>query len=206
MDFNDIQSAWNNDKSDHVILPTHLQKLQSANMPLDKIRKNLKNELVYQIFSILFLGFIPMICNFSPFLRTAYYGLFMLFLVICGYFLIKLYWFYKRLNKVEANTKDNLYDTYFDIRLNMELYKSFTYSLVPFVLVFVGMIFLNNYTIDELTALVHEKSADFFLGLLIGVFVGMILCIATVTEWWVNNFYGKYAKEIRSVLDELKEE
>ncbi|RTY90866.1 hypothetical protein [Flavobacterium sp. GT3R68] len=206
MDFNDIQSAWNNDKSENVILPTYLQKLQSANMPLDKIRKNLKKELVYQIFSILFLGSIPVICHFSPLLQTAFYGLFVLFLVTCGYFLVKLYWFYKRLNKVETNTKDNLYDTYFDVRLNMELYKSFTYSLVPFVLVFVGMIFLNNYTVEQLTVLIHEKSADFFLGLLMGVFLGMMVCLGSVTEWWVNNLYGKYAKELRKVLDELKEE
>jgi hypothetical protein len=25
-------------------------------------------------------------------------------------------------------------------------------------------------------------------------------------EWWVQYFYGKYAKEIRKVIDELKEE
>jgi len=27
-----------------------------------------------------------------------------------------------------------------------------------------------------------------------------------MAEWWVHFFYGKYAKEIRKVLDELKEE
>ena len=44
MDFNDIQNAWNNEKAENVILPSNLEKIQSANTPLDKIRKNLKNE------------------------------------------------------------------------------------------------------------------------------------------------------------------
>jgi hypothetical protein len=205
MDFNDIQSAWNNDKSDNVMLPTNLEKVQSANMPLDKIRKNLKNEFIYQIISIVFLGFIPVIFKFSPLMQTGFYGLYVLFLMICIYFLVKFYFFYKRLNTVNMTTKDSLYETYYDIRLNMELYKSFCYSLVPFVIVFLGMIYVNNYNLEQFADLLDKKPGDFFVGFLLGVFVGATVSIAFVTEWWVNYFYGKYAKEIRKVLDELKE-
>ena len=35
MDFNDIQSAWKNEKTENVSLPTHLDKIKSANMPLE---------------------------------------------------------------------------------------------------------------------------------------------------------------------------
>ena len=42
MDFNDIQNAWNNDKSDNVVLPDNLEKIQTVNMPLERIRKNLQ--------------------------------------------------------------------------------------------------------------------------------------------------------------------
>ena len=206
MDFNDIQSAWNNDNSDQVKLPSHLEKLQSANMPLDKIRKNLKNEFIYQFVSIVSLGLIPVMCKFSTLMSATFYGLFALFLVICLYFLVKLYLFYKRLNTVETNTKDNLYETYYDIRLNMELYKSFTYSLVPFALIFVGMIHLSYHTVEIKDFILNQKSANFFLWIMLTSFVSVMVTVAFVTEWWVNHFYGKYAKEIRKVLDELKEE
>jgi hypothetical protein len=205
MDFNDIQSAWNNDKSDDVILPTNFEKLQSANMPLDKIRKNLKNEFIYQMISIVIMGLMPVIFKFSPLMQTGFYGLYVLFLVICTYFLGKLYFFYKRLNTVNMTTKDSLYETYYDIRLNMELYKSFCYALVPFVIIFLGMIYVNNYKLEQFTDLLNKNEGDFFIGFLLGVFVGATVSIAFLTEWWVNYFYGKYAKEIRKVLDELKE-
>jgi len=206
MDFNDIQSAWNNDKPENVVVPTKLEKLQSANMPLDKIRKNLKNEFVYQFLSILFLGLIPVLYKFSPLMTTSFYGLFVLFLVICAYFLMKLYWLYKRLNTADTTTKDNLYETYYEIRLNMELYKSFTYSLVPFALIFVTMIFLNDHTHDVMDFILHKKSANLIIGGLFAGFISMMITVAFFTEWWINHFYGKYAKEIRKVLDELKEE
>jgi predicted DNA-binding transcriptional regulator len=33
-----------------------------------------------------------------------------------------------------------------------------------------------------------------------------ILFLGLMAEWWVQYFYGKYAKEIKKVIDELKEE
>lgn len=205
MDFNDIQSAWNNDQNKEVKLPDNLEKLKSANTPLDKIRKNLKKEFIYQIISIVFLGFIPVLYKFTPLITTAFYGLFALFLVICGYFLAKLFLFYKRLNVANTNTKDNLYDTYFDIRLNMEMYKSFTYSVMPFALAFAAMIILKDNSQEITDVILNKKSGDFILGGLFGMFVGVMISIGFITEWWVNYFYGKYAKEIRKVIDELKE-
>lgn len=206
MDFNDIQSVWNNEETNKVIVPTQLEKLQSANMPLDKIRKNLKKEFLYQIISIVVLAFIPVLYKFTPLITTAFYGLYALFVVICAYFLAKLFFFYKRLNVANANTKDNLYDTYFDIRLNMELYKSFTYSIVPFALAFATMIILKDNSQELIDVILHKKSADFILAGLFGMFIGVMISVAFLTEWWVNYFYGKYAKEIRKVIDELKEE
>jgi hypothetical protein len=49
MDFNDIQSAWddNNEKS-----PTNLEKIQTANTPLDKIKKILKRTYFSNLNSI----------------------------------------------------------------------------------------------------------------------------------------------------------
>ena len=44
---------------------------------------------------------------------------------------------------------------------------------------------------------------------LIILFVLIAFCIlfmGIALEWWVKYFYGKYAKEIKKVLEELKEQ
>lgn len=201
MDFNDIQSAWNNDKSENVVLPTNLEKLQSANLPLDKIRKNLKKEFIYQILAIIFIGFVPFIYKFPANAVAPFYLLFSIFVAVGVYYLVKLYLFYKRLNKTTLNTKDSLYETYFDIRLNMELYKTFGFALTPFVILFlIGFLYFQlPKTSNLFTSNSHLVSL--FLGVIFTIlFMGISL------EWWVHHFYGKYAKELRKVLDELKEE
>ena len=109
MDFNDIQNAWNNENTENVVLPNNLEKIQAVNTPLDRIRKNLKNEFIYQIGSIVFVGVIPLIYNFPSKMTTLYYLLFSLFVAVCVYYLVKFYSFYKILNKVTLKNKDIFY-------------------------------------------------------------------------------------------------
>ena len=201
MDFNDIQSAWDNDSNENVVLPTNLEKIQTANTPLDKIKKNLKNELVFQSLTVLLSGFAPVIHGFPLKWITPFYFVYSMFAAVSIYYLIRLFLFYKRLSKTTLNTKDSLYETYFDVRLNMELYKTFTFALTPFMVMFLlgfalyakpdlKIAELNNTVL--ITTLIIISSAILFVGLM--------------TEWWVQHYYGKYAKEIKKVIDELKEE
>jgi len=201
MDFNDIQSAWDNDNNENVVLPTNLEKIQTANTPLDKIKKNLKNELVFQSLTVLLSGFGPVMHGFPVKWITPFYFVYSMFAAVSIYYLIRLFLFYKRLSKTTLNTKDSLYETYFDVRLNMELYKTFTFALTPFMVMFLlgfalyakpdlKIAELNNTVL--ITTLIIISSAILFVGLM--------------TEWWVQHYYGKYAKEIKKVIDELKEE
>lgn len=201
MDFNDIQSAWNNENTKNVVVPTQLEKVQQANTPLDKIRKNLKNEFIYQIVSIVVVGFAPYLNGFPEQAITPFYLLFSLFVAVSAYYLIKLFVFYKRLNKTALNTKDNLYETYFDIRLNMELYKTFGFALMPFMILFlVGVLYFK---LPNAATLFTDSTNS--IALFVSVLFSMLF-MGVALEWWVHYFYGKYVKEIRTVLDELKEE
>ena len=201
MDFNDIQSAWNSENTKNVVVPTQLEKVQKANTPLDKIKKNLKNELIYQIVAIVVIGLAPFLYGFPEQAITPFYLLFSLFVAVCAYYLTKLFVFYKRLNKTALNTKDNLYETYFDIRLNMELYKTFTFALTPFMILFlVGVLYFK---LPNGATLFTDSTNS--IALFVSVLFSMLF-MGVALEWWVHYYYGKYAKEIRTVLDELKEE
>ena len=204
MDFNDIQNAWNNEKTENVNLPNNLEKIQSANTPLDQIKKNLKKEFIYQIISIIFIGLTPLIYHFPQKGIILFYLLFSFFVAICIYYLAKLYFFYKRLGTITLKTKDSLYETYFDIRLNMELYKTFGFALTPFLILF--LIGLFYYEFSKIPGFLASELTNYQLAGLFSVVVFSMLFMGIALEWWVHKFYGKYAKEIRKVIDELKEE
>lgn len=204
MDFNEIQNAWNNEKSENVTLPTNLEKIQSANTPLDKIKENLKKEFIYQILSIVFIAFIPLVFHFPATMTKIYYVLFSIFLAVCVYYLVKLYLFYKRLNTITLRTKDSLYETYFDIRLNMELYKTFGFALTPFLILY--LIGLFYYQFSKIPGFEMDNFNNYHLAGLLSIVVFVMLFMGISLEKWVHHFYGKFAQEIKNVIDELKEE
>lgn len=204
MDFNEIQNAWNNEKLENVVLPNNLEKIQSANTPLDKIKKNLKKEFYYQLLSIVLIGLAPLICHFPSQTLAFYYLLFSLFVAVCAYYLIKLYFFYKRLNAITLKTKDSLYETYFDIRLNMELYKTFGFALTPFLILYLVGIFYLEFS--KIPGFMTHEFKNYHLFGFFAIVVFTMLFMGISLEWWVKKFYGKYAEEIRKVIDELKEE
>ena len=205
MDFNDIQNAWNNEKTENVVLPDNLEKIQSANTPLDKIKKNLKMEFFHQSISIVIVGFIPLIYDFPQQGIMLFYLLYSFFVAICVYYLAKLYFFYKRLGAITLKTKDSLYETYFDIRLNMELYKTWGFALTPFMIMgTIGLLY--NDLSKKIPGFLTSGVTNYQLGVLFGIVVFSMLFMGVALEWWVHKFYGKYAKEIRKVIDELKEE
>ncbi|WP_136667635.1 hypothetical protein [Flavobacterium sp. H122] len=203
MDFNDIQSAWNNEQNNEVKIPQNLDKIKAANTPLDKIKKNLRNEFIYQILSMILIGLAPLMKSFPVNAVVPFYLFYSIFTAVSIYYLVKLFLFYRRLTKTNLNTKDSLYETYFDIRLNMELYKTFGFAITSFLVLFlVGVVlFENGNSVNFFTGKLKNAAllALFFNIVFVFLFMGLAL------EWWVHKFYGKYAKEIRKVIDELKE-
>ncbi|MEP6803601.1 MAG: hypothetical protein ABI892_03685 [Flavobacterium sp.] len=204
MDFNDIQNAWNNEKTDNVVVPNNLEKIQSANMPLDKIRKNLRKELLGQIFVLFLIGLLPLNSEFPSRLISPYYFIYGIIVAVSIYYLAQLFLFYKRLDKASLTTKDSLYETYYDIRLNMQLYKTFTFVLAPFLMIYLaGYLFYKN---PDAAAILNGNFDSAKLVFNVAVLVITILLIGVLTEFWVSFYYGKYAKEIKKVIEELKEE
>jgi hypothetical protein len=205
MDFKDIQSAWNNDKSDNVVLPKNLEKLQSVNMPLSQIKKYLKRESYLQIL-IIVCGFVPVFVRFNPIYLFIFYLVYSISVIVSGYFLLKIFYFYKIVNNKRISTKDNLYETYYEIKLFMEVYKIISTVSIPFGFIYLIIIPLGSKT-DKVIKIVESlKNPEFlYVGLII-VFVLWVISCWLLIKAHAEMFYGKYAKEVKRVIDELKEE
>ncbi|KAF2515351.1 hypothetical protein EYY60_02370 [Flavobacterium zhairuonense] len=205
MDFNDIQNAWNSEKTDNVVLPDNLEKIQSVNTPLDKIRKNLKKECIVQLVSMILVPIIPLIIDLKYGFFLAYYLLYAVSIIISVGFTIRLYMYYKNFANVAATTKDNLYEIYYNIRLFIETYKSCSYTFFPFGLFYMFLLPLGKKSGKLLNLILNSNKEYVAVIFILIVFVFMIL-MWFMTEGHTKLFYGKYAKEIKKVIDELKEE
>lgn len=202
MNLDELQQAWKREGEDGTPLRANLEKLKQAHQPIDKIKRNMRKELIYQCLAILGFGVLPLQLKFNQQFSTLYYFVYTLLVIVSAYYLYRFYAFFRQMHNYSGSSKDNLYELYYEIRLNMEAYKSFSFLLVPFAIVAAILMSFNtrmqNAPGEELI-----RASDWFRIPI--TLVIMILVVIWLTNWWVNHFYGKHARKIRQLLDELKE-
>jgi hypothetical protein len=201
MNLDDIKSTWQNESDSDIKIPESVAGLKSAHAPVERIRKNMKNELYAQIIAIIIMGFIPFHFKFRPEFMGPFYASYAILIAISFYYLLRFYFFYKRITDNSLSSKENLYALYYDIRLNIEMYKSFSYSLVPFILIFIGIVALNLKKFENVS--LHTPQVVLVASGLY-IFIMVVMGLATVS--WIKYFYGRYIRQIKGLLDQLKEE
>lgn len=191
MELDHLKEIWNKEKIDHFPEIT-LEKQKELHTPLEKLRRNMRTEFWFNTVSI--IVFMPLFGIFSEnsFLRWTLYLVFV-FLVV--YYTLKFYKIYRKLN-LNYDTYHQLLELKYELKLNVELYKSYYVSSVPF---FMGILFLFL-----------EKNDFFRYPDLIMHYAPFIVFFSTMMfmlgfgQWWLNHFYVKYIRQYNAVIDELK--
>lgn len=202
MNFEKLKSEWKRDEINAQDIPKSMKMLKRSIHPLEQLKRNMKQEFYFQIMGIIVLIFFPSIFKLQESLQSVYFMIYSMFTVVSTYYLYSFFKFYRTVHQYEMNTKDSLMHLYYDLRLNMERYKSFCFLILPYGLICLILLAINN-------DLRKGKSIDFFtnekvfeLALWLMVSTGIIMLFITI---WVNFFYGKYVKRIKVILDELSE-
>lgn len=198
MNINDLKSAWNDDFSDETP-EISIEHKNKVNLPLEKIRKNMRMEFWSTVVILLF-GFavvwIPI--PEAPFKFKFYITVLLLSMVIViSFFFSKFFKLYKDISSPVLQTYDNLKDLMYQFELNKQYYLSFILSFVPFLVC--ELIIVIEF-IPHRTPLSEIKIATTILSMLaVGLF-GLFL----LGKYWYRIFYGKYVQQIGNLLNELQ--
>lgn len=202
----DIKSAWNSEEHDDpVVVPSSVDLLKTVQLPIERLRRNMKWEFYIQYISLLLIGSWPRYTYFSPALVVPFYVVYFVVLTISIYYLSKFQPFYQRLGGGMQRSKDHLYELYYDARLSIEMYKSYAYTLIPLALIGISLHMASRQ--DEKLKVIFQAALiyQWVAVLLVGIFLFAMILIMGMTELWVRFYYGKYLKQIKIVLDEFKE-
>jgi hypothetical protein len=203
MNLDELKSSWNTENTGKVRIPENINELGKAKHPLDKLKQNMRNEWFVQVAAVLMLGFLPQIQNLNPSLYPLYYVAYTFMVIVSVYYLELFRRFYTRITHYTEDTKESLTEVYNEFRLNIERYHSFGFLLLPFGL---ASILISIYN------LLLEKGKDFDslpqknkLILLVSIVAILLLLVFSILGW-TKYYYGKYLNQLKSALDELKED
>ncbi|MDP2454566.1 MULTISPECIES: hypothetical protein [unclassified Kaistella] len=193
MELDQLKNIWEKEEvTETPIISTEKQK--EIHLPLEKIRKNMLMEFWMNLISMLIL--LPLM---SVFTENQYirWTLYFIFLFIVGYYTFKFNKLYQKLSIPQLDTYHSLMELKYDLKLNVELYKSYYVASVPF---FMGIFFLllekRNFFTDE-NLIMHY--APFIL------FFSTTALILGIGSWWSENYYGKYIKQINKMVSDLNQ-
>jgi len=202
MELQDLKQAWNEQPGELpaiVHLPLELQK---ARQPLFALRQNMRREFYFQVIVMVVVGFLPGLFSLNASWLVFYYLLFGMMVAVTAYYFIKFYRFYTKIEDSSLQTAQNLLKIYYEIRLHLEMYKSLNYILYPFVFLMLVMLQKERFY-SELRNLEAPNNWPFIIAVSLAIGISVMLLIV-FTNQWVNSLYGKYAVQVKQILDELE--
>lgn len=207
MNFDKLKEQWNQE-SNEVSLPQNLDKIKEAHNPIDKVRRNMKFDLISQAILTVLIGFVPYIKrNEWDFQSISIFALFYVLMVgFMLYYTLKFYRFYKQSYNLSYDSRKNLMWFAYELRLFIELYRALT-----FIMMFLGMalgLYFGMHFNTSGQDIFHLKNAGFLklFGVLFFMVAFLLGLVVLFMEFVINHYYGKYYKKIKNILNQLDEE
>lgn len=204
MNFNELQKQWNDEPTDKIHVPNTIDALREAQTPIDKVRKKMRMDFFTQIILLVAIGFAPLIFNFTDELTTIFIPFYGVMISFMAYYFYKFFVFYKKSYDMSFDSRKNLLWFYYELKLNIELYKALTYIMffIGFSFgVLYGMTTKDHSKIDILLSGFEDKNQ-----VLIIFIVVMVVFSFFMAEFIPRWYYGKHLRQVKSVLDQLDEE
>ena len=194
MNFDKLKQDWDNQN----LPPKKVQIKKVNNLPLSKFRNNVIKDIWLQSISMFLIAFFPFVFGFDPLKTNLFYMIYVPFVLISFYFLLNMYLFYKKSQNYNMNSKDALYETYYEVRLYIQNYESFSFSLVPFMFILFWIILADTDSLNEL------KISHIIIS--IGSFIVYLVILTVLAKvFWMDRLYNRYLKQIKSTLEYFRE-
>ena len=188
MDLENLKQVWNEEKIESIP-EISLEKQKEIHTPLEMIRMNMRAEFWMNI--IFFPFWAVLFPLMGKDIEQTYLLVILIFIafIIIGYYYLKFYTFYKKLNTKSLNTYHNILDLRYELVLNSELYKSFYIVFIP--------IGLCLYTILYL----HDKETNLTIFAIKSLIFGVVFYFGG--KYWLYEKYGKYIQKISKIVAEI---
>jgi len=197
MNIDELKNTWNQDDSFEETPEISMEQKNKINLPLEKIRSNMRMEF-WSTIGIFVFAFAIIALSQGPFKFKFYMTILIASMVFVTFFFFSQFFkLYKNMSSPMMKTYDSLKDLLHQFQLNKQYYLSFYLCFVPFL---VCEIIIVLEFIPRPVPLSHLKIASILIGSLLIV----MPLLFVIGKWWFNRFYGKFIRQIEILVNELR--
>jgi hypothetical protein len=205
MNIDDLKDAWKNDepKYAHASISVAMQGRTSS--AVTKIRSKMRWEFIATIVSYLILLAV-LFSGQDPFLFNITCILFFVMILLNGYYFFKFYIFYQSMGRYDASLKSSISKVAYELELNTEIYKTYNFCITPLaVMVAIAILCGKAATRFIQTGLSAGPDGTKHLLMILGIMLISFTVAFALIEVHVKTMYGKYLKELKSIISDLEE-
>ncbi|WP_312174047.1 hypothetical protein [Chryseobacterium sp.] len=196
MNIDELKNTWNQDDSFEGTPGISMEQKNKINLPLEKIRSNMRMEF-WSTIGIFIFAFTVIALSSGPFKFKFYITILIASMVFVTFFFFSQFFkLYNNMSSPMMKTYDSLKDLLHQFDLNKQYYLSFYLCFVPFL---VCEIIIVLEFIPRPVPLSHLKIA----GILIGSILIVMPLLFFIGKWWFSRLYGKHIRQIESLVNEL---
>lgn len=208
MNIDDLKDAWGKDEPKDMHLPVSTETLRKTNSVVERIRKNMRSELIallvsYAVLFIYLFGGVQ-----TNFLFNITCILFFVILVLNCFYYFRFYVFYRSIIRYDFNLKNNIRKITYELELNTEIYKTYNFSVTPIAILATITLISGKVASDRIQ---HFLSASGLMSLSTLLYIFATIVISFIItyvfiSWHVRLQYGKYVAELKRVMNDLGED
>ncbi len=208
MNFDNIKQKMDADNMNNNQIPNTIKDLKVSNMPIEKVRKIMRGEIVTQLAGIVFFFAIPSFIKMNDLPKAIYYILmFFTSMMTLGY-LAKMTWFLNKTRNLSANSKDTIVAYIHDLKLTLEVYKTAIISgslLLPLsmLILVLGTQFTTEAYFTKIIML--DMTATQLILFIVG-YLAIAVFFYYITVAWADKLYGIHIKQLEKTLQEFEVE
>jgi hypothetical protein len=208
MNIDELKNAWGQDVPKDMNLPLSIEALGKTTSVVERIRKNMRSELIALVVSyaiLLAYLFAGVRTNFLFNMTTI---LFFVILVLNCFYYARFYRFYRSISRYDLNVKNNIRKITYELELNTEIYKAYNFTVTPIAILATITLISSKVASDRIQRFLASGNV-IPAGTLLAIFA-VILISFLVTyvgiSWHVRLQYGKYLAGLKQVMNDLGED
>ena len=205
MNFDNIKAKMESENMEDLQIPKKIEGIQTSKMPIHKVRKSMRGEIITQLICIVAFFAAPSFVEMHPLPKAIYYILmFITSLITLGY-LAKMSWFLNKTSSLNEGSKETVVAFINDLKLTLEVYKTaiITGSLLLPLSILTFLLGIEQLDEKIFTNLILLNISTIMLIISAVAYIILAVFIYFVTVAWSDNLYGVHIKTLEKTLKEF---
>jgi hypothetical protein len=202
MNFNSLPSDWKDQPGEQPSFSMDQLTSKSPQLILDKVHRSMR----YEFFSVL-IGVVAavvalLLLDLQGLISSLLWLALFVYAVVILVYGIRFFRFYRHTARMALDSYENLLWLYYELRLMIEVYRSFTLTSM---LIGLSFGFIVGSIEGSKAAPMELADPDSFIWWLMLTLTVSFAALLGIIEWWIYYAYGRSLRRIKLVLSELKE-